>query len=289
MKTFAWMLVAVAAGGCATGLQVKDIGSVNSGPMQVQYVKLESPRARYPLLMIHGGALTGVSWDTKPDGKPGWQLFFLREGHDVYVADAAARARTTGKQAWEFFRIGPADSYEADAAKRLSHAGTQFPVQAFDELARQSPPDTAGSAAPAQEAYNALVQRICPCVILAHSQGAHFAFNAALAAPDKVKGIVAVEPLGAPNPSRVDVGTLRSTPHLFVWGDYLETQDLWRKIFPMVDLYRAGLRAAGVRADVLELPKLGIRGNSHLLMMDRNSEQIAGFVQRWLEDNELAR
>jgi pimeloyl-ACP methyl ester carboxylesterase len=122
-----------------------------------------------------------------------------------------------------------------------------------------------------------------------HSQGGNFAFNAALAAPGRVKAIVALEPSGAANPSKVDVGKLKGTPHLFVWGDYLDQQELWKKIVPAVNLYRAGLRAAGVRADELNLPKMGIRGNSHMLMMDRNSDEIAALVQRWLEQNELAR
>jgi hypothetical protein len=58
---------------------------------------------------------------------------------------------------------------------------------------------------------------------------------------------------------------------------------------PAVNLYQAGLRAAGVRADELNLPKMGIRGNSHMLMMDRNSDEIAALVQRWLEEIGVAR
>jgi hypothetical protein len=30
------------------------------------------------------------------------------------------------------------------------------------------------------------------------------------------------------------------------------------------------------------LPELGIRGNSHMLMMDRNSDQIAAMIDQWL-------
>jgi hypothetical protein len=44
-----------------------------------------------------------------------------------------------------------------------------------------------------------------------------------------------------------------------------------------------------VRADELNLPKMGIRGNSHMLMMDRNSDDIAALVQRWLEEIGVAR
>ncbi|HKQ28199.1 MAG TPA: esterase, partial [Burkholderiales bacterium] len=80
-----------------------------------------------------------------------------------------------------------------------------------------------------------------------------------------------------------DLAKLKETPHLFVWGDYLDQQELWKKITPAVNRYREALSAAGVRADELNLPKMGIRGNSHMLMMDRNSDQIAGLVQQWLD------
>jgi hypothetical protein len=56
-----------------------------------------------------------------------------------------------------------------------------------------------------------------------------------------------------------------------------------------VNRYHDGLRASGVRADELDLPKMGIRGNSHMLMMDRNSDEIAALVQKWLEERGLAR
>jgi pimeloyl-ACP methyl ester carboxylesterase len=273
-------------------------GEFETGQMYVHYVKLISPRMPYPMLMIHGGGLTGVTWETKPDGNPGWQMYFLRAGYDVYVADAVERGRAswshsaeifasepmfrTKKEAWELFRIGPPDSYRTDPKQRVAHKGTQFPVEAFDQFTKQGAPRWVTHDATTQAAYNALIQKICPCVIVVHSQGGNFAFNAALAAPDKVKAIVAVEPSGAPNPSRVDVGKLRGTPHLFVWGDYLDQPELRKKIFPAVDLYRAGLVAAGVTADLIELPKRGIRGNSHMMMMDRNSDEVAEGIQRWL-------
>ena len=51
--------------------------------MYAQYVRLQRPRARFPLLLMHGGGLTGVTWETTPDGRPGWQMFFLRAGQNL--------------------------------------------------------------------------------------------------------------------------------------------------------------------------------------------------------------
>jgi hypothetical protein len=42
------------------------------------------------------------------------------------------------------------------------------------------------------------------------------------------------------------------------------------------------LAAGGGVAEVLDLPKAGVAGNSHMLMMDRNSDQVAQMVQQWM-------
>ncbi len=290
----------------APPVRVDPNGDFEVEQMYVQYVKLFGPyaRARYPLLLWHGGGLSGVTWETKPDGQPGWQQFFLRAGHDTYVSDAVERGRAswarypeifktepffrTKKEAWELFRIGPLDSYASEPAKRRAHAeGTQFPVEAFDQFAKQGIPRWATNDAATQAAYDALVQKVCPCVIIVHSQGGNFTFNAALKAPDKVKAVIAVEASGAPDPAKADLAKLKAVPHLFIWGDYLDRQELWKRITPTVDKYEAALRAQGGVVDRIDLPKAGMRGNSHMLMMDRNSDQVAQLVQDWMTKNGL--
>ena len=37
----------------------------------------------------------------------------------------------------------------------------------------------------------------------------------------------------------------------------------------------------------LELPERGITGNTHMMMMDRNSDQIAGLIQGWMAEQGL--
>ena len=37
--------------------------------MYVQYTELAEPVCPYPILMWHGGGLTGVTWETTPDGR----------------------------------------------------------------------------------------------------------------------------------------------------------------------------------------------------------------------------
>lgn len=286
----------------APPIKVNPNGDFETGQLYVQYVKLAAPRARYPLLMWHGGGLTGVTWETKPDGAPGWQSFFMHRGHDVYVSDAVERGRATWSQypdiyksepffrpkheSWELFRIGP--RYERDSARRVPFIGTQFPVDAFDQFTKQVVPRWATNDVATQAAYDALVQRVCPCVILVHSQGAAFAMQAALNASDKVKGIIAIEPGGAPDPTIAELAQIKGIPHLFVWGDYIDRSELWKKLRVAPDKYRRSVLASGGGVDVIDLPAIGITGNSHMLMMDRNSDLIAGLIQSWMVEKGLA-
>jgi hypothetical protein len=49
----------------------------------------------------------------------------------------------------------------------------------------------------------------------------------------------------------------------------------WQNFIKASQPYHAALIGAGVKADWIDLPALGIKGNSHMMMMDRNSDQIA--------------
>lgn len=273
--------------------------------MYVQFVRLAEPRAQVPLLMWHGGGLSGVTWETTPDGRPGWQMFFLRAGHDVFVSDAMERGRSgwarspeifagepvfrTLGEGWGLFRVGPADGWNTDPAQRRAFPDSQFPVAAWNQFGKQSVPRWVTTDAQIQRAYDALVQQACPCVIMMHSQGGNFAFNAALSAPDKVRAIVAIEPSGAPDPARAEAARMRGIPHLVVWGDHIQGNAFWERIRAGVDRWTAAIREAGGTADTLDLPARGIRGNSHMLMMDRNSDQVAALVQDWLAARGLMR
>ena len=279
----------------APAIKVDPNGEFEAEQMYVQYVKLAQPKAKVPILLWHGGGLTGVTWETKPDGKPGWQQFFLNAGYDVYVSDAVERGRAswarypeifksepmfrTKKEAWELFRIGP--SYEI-GGQRVAFEGQQFPIEAFDQFAKQGVPRWVTNDEATQKAYDALVEKVCPCVVVVHSQGGNFGFNAALAAPDKIKALVAIEPSGAPDPAKVDIGKLKGVPHLIVWGDFRDKVAVWQRLPVAPTKYRDALVAAGGKADVFDLPVMGIKGNTHMLMMDRNSDDVAKLVHDWI-------
>jgi pimeloyl-ACP methyl ester carboxylesterase len=45
------------------------------------------PAQTVPVIMVHGGAHSGIGFTTTPDGRPGWALLLAERGWDVYVVD----------------------------------------------------------------------------------------------------------------------------------------------------------------------------------------------------------
>jgi pimeloyl-ACP methyl ester carboxylesterase len=282
-------------------------GEIIAGQMYVQFVRLAAPKAPAPLLMWHGGGMTGVNWETTPDGRPGWQMFFLRAGFDTYVSDAVERGRAsfapfpqvyadapyfrTARELWEdTFRLGPAGSWHAEPALRRHYAGLRFPAQAFEAFHAQCVPRWGCNDALTQAAYDALVQRLDPgVVILTHSQGGNFGLVAALHAPQRVRAVISLEPSGAPSPAEADAALLRTVPHLFLWGDNWRDNPFWVNSRPAAALWRDALVSAGGDVTWIDLPERGIRGNSHALMADDNSDEIAALVLDWLAWRGLSR
>ncbi|MEV4253074.1 hypothetical protein AB0J52_07870 [Spirillospora sp. NPDC049652] len=263
------------------------------GQMYVQYARLRRPRARFPLICWHGGGLTGASFENKPGGGPGWQWYFLSTGHDVYLCDGpgAGRARSRqdpaeqpardDKTLWELFRIGPPGSYPA----RSPYADSRFPVAAFDEFASQVVRGTGVGDASRQAVHDASLAHLGPCVLLTHSAAGPIGLRAEIAVPDHVRGHVLIEPSGAPDPAEVDLTPLKQIPHLFIWGDHLNLG--WHTLYDSSRRFHEALLRAGGRSEWIDLPEHGRRGNTHLIMMDDDSDEVAALISRWMSRNEL--
>jgi hypothetical protein len=77
-------------------------------------------------------------------------------------------------------------------------------------------------------------------------------------------------------------------PVLSLWGD----NSVGAKQTVNGDARRNGclaavnaIKAAGGRATLTLLPEIGIKGNSHMMMMDRNNLQVAEVILKWLAEN----
>jgi hypothetical protein len=288
--------VVFAAGGVPAKIDPNGVYQVEQ--MYVQYFVPSVEKGKLPLLMWHGGGLSGVTYETKPDGGEGWLNYFIKQGWTVYNSDAAERGRSgwamypevtktapvflTKENPFERFRIGAGPgSYNKDISKMKPLPGTQFPLEGYANFTKQGVPRWTSTDEPTIAAYTALVDKVCPCIVLAHSQGGPFAYQVAQARPDKVKALVLIEPAGIGDPAKA--AALKDTPSISIYGDFIEGDSRWPTIRANNMKFHAAIRDAGGTPELINLPAIGIKGNSHMMMMDKNSDVIAAVIQKWLE------
>jgi pimeloyl-ACP methyl ester carboxylesterase len=188
---------------------------------------------------------------------------------------------------FERFRIGTGDgSWNTDPGKQKLMPGVQFPVDAYANFMKQTVPRWLSTDDAIIAGYVALVDKVCPCVLLTHSQGGSFGFKVAELRPEKFKAIVAVESASAGDPAKA--AALKNVPVLMMFGDNVDLHSRW-VAYRKLDLeYAAAVRAGGGKVDVINLPDLGITGNSHMVMMDKNNGAVAEVIAKWLTDLGLA-
>jgi hypothetical protein len=68
-------------------------------------------------------------------------------------------------------------------------------------------------------------------------------------------------------------------PILVLFGDYVDEFTRWA---PRLKNCRAFVPAASGKAELLVLPDIGIKGNTHMLMQDDNSLDVADILLDWI-------
>lgn len=295
-----------------------ELGNLGPGGhivVEQMYVRYMVPQAGggIPVVMVHGATLTGKTWETTPDGRMGWDEYFVRKGHPVYVPDQVGRGRSGFNQAiYNNVRAGSAPPVNQPELLRFSDEGvwpnfrfgpkagvafddSQFPLAAVDELAKQAVPDMnrgLPTPTPTIKALSELAGQLKGAVLIGHSQSGSFPLAAALINPKVTKALVLVEPGTCPaNYTDDQIKTLAPVPVLVVFGDHrdnptgLPTLPTWQARFEECQKLIGRLRAAGGQAHMMDPTERGIRGNSHMIMQDRNSLQIADLILQWLAAN----
>jgi hypothetical protein len=75
-------------------------------------------------------------------------------------------------------------------------------------------------------------------------------------------------------------------PILIVFGDHLTVEPRnWRGAFENCKAFIARINAAKGNAKMLYPPELGIHGNSHMIMQDKNNLEIADLILDWIDRN----
>jgi hypothetical protein len=271
------------------------------------YVRYQIPvgATRNPVTFIHGCCLTGKTWETTPDGRMGWDEYFVRKGRGVYVIDQASRGRSaanpsainrvkTGKtagdqlpsifavsheEAWALFRFGP--EYPK------TFPGLQFPLDSQTEFWKQLVPDWVESLPtpnPTVPALSELAQRLNRTVLISHSQSGIYPFQTAALSTTGIAGIVAIEPAACPAATD-GMGPYTKMPILVLFGDYVDLSPRWAARLKTCREFVQVVNKSGGHAELVALPDVGLHGNSHMLMQDKNSLEVADWLLAWIDRN----
>ena len=288
-------------------------GHIAVNQMYVRYMVPQGGDGNVPVVMVHGATLTGKSWETTPDGRMGWDEYFVRKGHPVYVPDQVGRGRSGFNQAvFNNVRAGSTPPANQPVWLRFSEesvwpnfrfgltlgkpfSDTQFPVNAVDELGKQGVPDVSRGGLPTPnptlKALADLAGQLNGAVLMGHSQSGSFPLESALLNPAAAKGLVLVEPGSCPAQYTAEqIAILARVPILVVFGDHrdtptgLPTLPTWQARFEACQAMIGRIKSAGGQAEMLAPPERGIRGNSHMIMQDKNNLQIADLVLQWIDE-----
>ncbi len=284
-------------------------GHITVDQMYVQYQIPEGAGAHVPVVMLHGCCLSTKSYETTPDGRMGWNEYFLRKHRAVYLPDQVSRARSgfdatlyneiklgkrpasdmpeirtaTHEIAWELFRLGP--------KMGTPFANEQFPVEAFDEFGKQVIPDLNAelpSPNPTWTNLSGLAIKLKGAILMGHSESGFFPEQAALINPADIKGLITIES-ACPALTAEQISSLAKISTLVMFGDHIEDVPafaaFWKNRFSDCTKFIEQVKAAGGDATMMHLPKYGQFGNSHMLMQDKNNLQVADLILKWIDEH----
>lgn len=267
-----------------------------------------------PMVFLHGYGQSRMGWMTTPDGRDGWSTSFLKKGHSVFLVDQPRRgeagsttAMTTdnidtwsaeskeympGDQAWyTHFRIG------RTAPER--YEGSQFPEgeEVQNQFFRQMTPNTGSfDQAVAAAAMDEVMQDVYDMtgkksIYVTHSQGGRVGWDVDT---ENVAAIVAIEPGGTPEIDSEQYNKFLEAdiPIVIYFGDYIDngpediqSTSFWKGIRDTAVAFAESYNADGGNCTVVNLPDIGITGNSHFMFQELNSEEIAAHVEQWIQEN----
>jgi pimeloyl-ACP methyl ester carboxylesterase len=258
---------------------------------------------------VHGGGGQALDMLTTADGRPGWSTIFLRDGFAVYTVDRPGLGRSPFHPDI-YGPYGPPASYEGFVATFAAPAApglpphTQWPgggdrrdpaLATFLAWQEPFPPDAVRAHEDMRAGAVGLLDRIGPSVLLTHSFGGGFGWMALSERPSLVKALVAVEPAGPPFVDHPALGSFRYglTPVPLAFGPGPAEAKLGGVPVAVVSAESSGfepschataeyLRSAGAAVDEIRLGEVGIHGNGHAMMLEKNNAEVAAVITDWI-------
>jgi hypothetical protein len=303
-----------------------DAGKSMVNQMYVQYQRPLFRRGKHPLIIVHGCCLSSKSWQTTPDGRMGWDEYFVRQGFDTYLAEQVSRGRSgfnalqyqkvlvgdappssnppiliaTDAFAWNVFRWGdfgtltpfPDEQFPMNTVGVGPNATLTFYNQVIPDLNSTLPDVPAGCAdgtctppdpnavfsTPASMAK--LANDLNGAILMGHSQSSGYPTMAALQEGSQgVRGIIQLETGCFGNLTSADVDILKKIPILIMVADHFTTP----QPSPTCVAEMQQINSAGGDLTFISLPAIGIHGNSHMMMLDRNNLEVADVIVDWID------
>ena len=277
-------------------------GTITVDQMYVRY-QIPMKAKTNSVVMIHGCCLTGKTWESTPDGRIGWDEYFVKRGYPTYVIDQSGRGRSAvnatamnaakmGKEtpeslpvvfsashesAWTIFRFG--------SEYPKVYEGQKFPIAAQNGLWQQMVSDWLFSMPtpnPTIPNLSQLSKQLKKTILISHSQSGIYPFQTAQLSIEGIAGIIAVEPSACPAADS-DLTPYTKMPIMIMYGDYMEISPRWAPRLKACRAFVEKANQAGGKVELLLLPEVGITGNSHMIMQDSNSIQIADILGSWIE------
>lgn len=291
------------------------------------YVFYQKPKNAYRnnLVFLHGYGQSAKTWETTPDGRDGFQNIFLEKGYNTYLIDEPRRGRAgrstvaatisarLDDQLWfNNFRIGLWPNYYHNAAVPKDAAS-------LDQFFRAMTPDTgAFNQAVIIDAMTAVFDKAGDGILVTHSAGGGPGWGTAMSS-SHVKGVIGLEPGTFPFPEgqvppvekttspfpakgidvpMADFLKLTKIPIVVYFGDNIPKgdapvadwgRDNWRVRWNLAKKWEQVMKQYGGDVEIISLPDIGIKGNTHFMMADLNNRQAVDEMERWMKEKGLVK
>ncbi|KXN86330.1 putative exo-1,4-beta-xylosidase bxlB [Leucoagaricus sp. SymC.cos] len=197
--------------------------SIMEGAMYVERLTPERVTQPFPLLVVHGHAMTGTNFLNTPDGRQGWGDFFLSQGYEVSIYTQGMPSSESQVNLKGVYRGPTSPTFDTFTVESRFTATQRFKLwpqailhtqwsgngstgdDTFDSFYASTVPSLVSDKETSEkmkEAGSALLDKIGPItkpvILLTHSQSGPLGWVLGDSRPNLIKTIVALEPMGPP-------------------------------------------------------------------------------------------
>lgn len=277
------------------------------------YYKSQQETSKIPIIMISGKGLSDYIFRQTPDGRDSWADIFSRSGHDVYVyndpslllhdevdyAPIMPYAKKLDKKVfWKEWGFG---------LEYPNHfENTRYPVEELDSLVANMPYYTDYSFldsipsiniskkapklnSPSKELLitvanlKTLINQVKDCILMVHSTSCETGYEyIKMENGTFIRALINLEPTINLTQEAVTNKQYLNIPKLNVYGDYLNEKKIAKQKLTATKINTL-INSKNGKAQIIDLPKDGIEGNSHLIMQDDNNGLLASIIIEWID------